>query len=101
MAPPNTTFAITRCTLIGIQVALAMACHSLMVVGSVVGVMSRGGDIIYVSHAFAMNITVVPHTFSRMPRDRKSTRLNSSHLVISYAVFCLKKKKRVKRQYRN
>src|SRR2546426_4905264 len=28
--------------------------------------------------------------------DRKSTRLNSSHLVISYAVFCLKKKKRYK-----
>src|SRR2546426_5906085 len=33
----------------------------------------------------------------RHPRDRKSTRLNSSHLVISYAVFCLKKKK--KRNY--
>src|SRR5256885_12556135 len=32
---------------------------------------------------------------ARVPgsRDRKSTRLNSSHLVISYAVFCLKKKK--------
>src|SRR5256885_12018549 len=28
----------------------------------------------------------------RFGRDRKSTRLNSSHLVISYAVFCLKKK---------
>src|SRR6266566_8136173 len=28
-----------------------------------------------------------------VPTDRKSTRLNSSHLVISYAVFCLKKKK--------
>src|SRR5256885_6807679 len=28
----------------------------------------------------------------RDSRDRKSTRLNSSHLVISYAVFCLKKK---------
>src|ERR1039457_5949310 len=27
-------------------------------------------------------------------QDRKSTRLNSSHLVISYAVFCLKKKRR-------
>src|SRR5437773_6133425 len=26
------------------------------------------------------------------PRDRKSTRLNSSHITISYAVFCLKKK---------
>src|SRR2546426_3211305 len=30
--------------------------------------------------------------------DRKSTRLNSSHLVISYAVFCLKKKKKMKKQ---
>src|SRR5205814_9721370 len=29
-------------------------------------------------------------------RDRKSTRLNSSHLGISYAVFCLKKKKKIK-----
>src|SRR3989454_5904256 len=36
-------------------------------------------------------------------QDRKSTRLNSSHLVISYAVFCLKKKKKNKlhkRDYR-
>src|SRR2546426_3628633 len=31
-----------------------------------------------------------------MTGDRKSTRLNSSHLVISYAVFCLKKKKKKK-----
>src|SRR5690606_42011788 len=30
----------------------------------------------------------------RHPRDRKSTRLNSSHVKISYAVFCLKKKKK-------
>src|SRR3712207_7031093 len=30
------------------------------------------------------------------PQDRKSTRLNSSHANISYAVFCLKKKKHVK-----
>src|SRR5262245_64581688 len=30
------------------------------------------------------------------PEDRKSTRLNSSHLGISYAVFCLKKKKNTK-----
>src|SRR5215216_7752683 len=29
--------------------------------------------------------------------DRKSTRLNSSHQIISYAVFCLKKKKKTKR----
>src|SRR5947199_3988289 len=31
--------------------------------------------------------------FHRVLKDRKSTRLNSSHLGISYAVFCLKKKK--------
>src|SRR5207253_8950967 len=29
-----------------------------------------------------------------IPEDRKSTRLNSSHVAISYAVFCLKKKKK-------
>src|SRR5256885_10774885 len=33
-----------------------------------------------------------PEPWKRAVRDRKSTRLNSSHLVISYAVFCLKKK---------
>src|SRR2546426_8715716 len=33
--------------------------------------------------------------------DRKSTRLNSSHLVISYAVFCLKKKKKKTQRHRH
>src|SRR5438552_12288562 len=32
------------------------------------------------------------------PLDRKSTRLNSSHQIISYAVFCLKKKKKIRRK---
>src|SRR5690349_22513987 len=35
----------------------------------------------------------------RAGRDRKSTRLNSSHVEISYAVFCLKKKKKKKINY--
>src|SRR5436190_11101218 len=35
-----------------------------------------------------------PSTYAALTRDRKSTRLNSSHTVISYAVFCLKKKKK-------
>src|SRR5947208_9523995 len=34
-------------------------------------------------------------------RDRKSTRLNSSHQIISYAVFCLKKKKKKKQKKRS
>src|SRR5205807_4176206 len=37
----------------------------------------------------------LPRTDFPMKADRKSTRLNSSHLVISYAVFCLKKKKSI------
>src|SRR2546430_10474161 len=35
----------------------------------------------------------------RYDADRKSTRLNSSHSQISYAVFCLKKKKKIKQQH--
>src|SRR5258708_9018101 len=35
----------------------------------------------------------------RNEADRKSTRLNSSHQIISYAVFCLKKKKRYEHSY--
>src|SRR5258705_2930855 len=40
-----------------------------------------------------------PHRLQRGDlQDRKSTRLNSSHLGISYAVFCLKKKKKARKQ---
>src|SRR2546426_8644751 len=39
-------------------------------------------------------VAAAPRIPARAGRDRKSTRLNSSHLVISYAVFCLKKKKK-------
>src|SRR5437762_4567116 len=37
-----------------------------------------------------------PELLAQSWRDRKSTRLNSSHRCISYAVFCLKKKKQLK-----
>src|SRR5574344_979231 len=38
--------------------------------------------------------SIVSSKFSSLLADRKSTRLNSSHQIISYAVFCLKKKKK-------
>src|SRR5690348_17635500 len=41
-----------------------------------------------------------PHRRAEPERDRKSTRLNSSHPSISYAVFCLKKKKKNKHNNR-
>src|SRR5437588_6352552 len=43
-----------------------------------------------------MDPAVLERRARRRRRDRKSTRLNSSHTVISYAVFCLKKKKNKK-----
>src|SRR3712207_5452335 len=42
----------------------------------------------------ALALALDPTLAQRIPRDRKSTRLNSSHANISYAVFCLKKKKK-------
>src|SRR5207249_5450483 len=43
-----------------------------------------------------MSAEYPPFTRISAPTDRKSTRLNSSHVSISYAVFCLKKKKRAR-----
>src|SRR5258707_5169042 len=43
-------------------------------------------------------VLMVDHTFV-YTGDRKSTRLNSSHANISYAVFCLKKKKEIRTEY--
>src|SRR5438034_10437534 len=47
-----------------------------------------------------MNGTRQPQSLKASTPDRKSTRLNSSHTVISYAVFCLKKKKK-KQKHKN
>ena len=41
---------------------------------------------------------ITPKTKAIVPVDRKSTRLNSSHITISYAVFCLKKKKKERKK---
>src|SRR5438067_8547650 len=43
---------------------------------------------------FDYGVPVLSFTNFQSARDRKSTRLNSSHVSISYAVFCLKKKKK-------
>src|SRR5690606_40232749 len=54
----------------------------------------RGGVCGYLCwHFTVQGDTVVQHLPTNERGDRKSTRLNSSHVKISYAVFCLKKKK--------
>src|SRR5436305_2445668 len=51
-------------------------------------------DPVTISGGARRQVTQSLHAFlARVLRDRKSTRLNSSHVRISYAVFCLKKKK--------
>src|SRR5690625_5577919 len=51
----------------------------------ITGVYVRGSEVL-------VDARCPPQATPRSPRDRKSTRLNSSHVAISYAVFCLKKK---------
>src|SRR5258708_26695696 len=50
-------------------------------------------------HSMRLTSTHARHAkgFTLIETDRKSTRLNSSHQIISYAVFCLKKKKNTNR----
>src|SRR5256885_2704766 len=60
--------------------------------GAAMSVWIDGAPVIDLWGGMADVRTGRPFTFDTL--DRKSTRLNSSHLVISYAVFCLKKKKR-------
>src|SRR5438034_6657946 len=52
----------------------------------------------WVSMRLGLLAEMSPRVREKIFRDRKSTRLNSSHTVISYAVFCLKKKKKKQRQ---
>src|SRR5947208_11034180 len=49
---------------------------------------AAGGAVVGCQHA----VHLVAQRGQRLLQDRKSTRLNSSHQIISYAVFCLKKK---------
>src|SRR5256885_3301113 len=57
--------------------------------GQRVQVHYAGGELAIIGWSWRLILELA----STRRRDRKSTRLNSSHLVISYAVFCLKKKK--------
>src|SRR5256885_10918464 len=55
-------------------------------------VLRRGGDEVHTEYNIIALAGRMKKLYETLIEDRKSTRLNSSHLVISYAVFCLKKK---------
>src|SRR5690349_24197391 len=59
---------------------------------------SVGADAALDGEGVAHRVEVAPLDDEGLLEDRKSTRLNSSHVEISYAVFCLKKKKKKKKK---
>src|SRR5207248_11475478 len=62
--------------------------------GMLIALAYREGFRLPVAGAWALGIVAVAGYAAAATPDRKSTRLNSSHRTISYAVFCLKKKKK-------
>src|SRR5256885_9147200 len=57
------------------------------------GVAAARTAVLPLQRAGGVSARIARYGLHEARQDRKSTRLNSSHLVISYAVFCLKKKK--------
>src|SRR4051812_49568637 len=81
LRPPRTSTFFPYTTLFRSERHLPVSELKLLAPGATCGPPARGSD-------FAADDRPCS-----VARDRKSTRLNSSHMSISYAVFCLKKKK--------
>src|SRR5256885_3172969 len=78
---------------VGIPAAIVAIVIGVFCLGTVVAIVVDVLGVDYLATPVGGSV-LGPLRVERGPRlDRKSTRLNSSHLVISYAVFCLKKKK--------
>src|SRR2546426_7265007 len=90
--PRSTLFPYTTLFRSRVMIAMALICHPQLLIAD--------------EPTTALDVTIQAQILELLDRlqrelgmavmliDRKSTRLNSSHLVISYAVFCLKKKKK-------
>src|SRR6266498_4762930 len=77
----------------GAEVALAVAGHNKD--DQLAGILRAAADLQRSGGGGARADANHQALFSGQAADRKSTRLNSSHVRISYAVFCLKKKKKI------
>src|SRR5690625_7067446 len=83
------------CSIVGIIVGTITLTSLGLVIGN--NMLYLAGDNLFLAGFFTMIISIIlgmgmPATAAYIIVDRKSTRLNSSHVAISYAVFCLKKK---------
>src|SRR5256885_3350948 len=91
--PYTTLFRSPGFAVKGGDIAQGFANQTEHVVGQMFGLGLELIDAIIVQHTVLPVVLALDQVGERF-LDRKSTRLNSSHLVISYAVFCLKKKKK-------
>src|ERR1035441_10983638 len=80
------TLTFTRRSGAALSLADSLSANRDAVEADIVLGQTAGGDYLTLLHVIRTQAPLFPLT------DRKSTRLNSSHLGISYAVFCLKKK---------
>src|SRR5690606_42089381 len=95
----STSSAICFCTVTPPPAAYTLSLHDALPISSssrramslVSGSVSPSGD--GMSSGLDNRAAAGPQRSKKASQDRKSTRLNSSHVKISYAVFCLKKKK--------
>src|SRR2546422_2158929 len=90
--PRSTLFPYTTLFRSGEVTAAVVEVHHLLQ-RQLPAVVEVGSGEFDVAQARRLEGPIHRHPLVRLERDRKSTRLNSSHGYISYAVFCLKKKK--------
>src|SRR3712207_8204248 len=96
--PRSTLFPYT--TLFRSQRAVRSAAGEQQTEDQAGGEGRAGGRERTLHHRLAGDVGLMRGPLARRRGDRKSTRLNSSHANISYAVFCLQKKKKKKAQLR-
>src|SRR5690348_17755571 len=91
---PYTTLFRSAATVVSAIPAAALVTGRLVPPAQLLRGSAAGGVILIVGGLAALALVPsVDIVWTFAPQDRKSTRLNSSHPSISYAVFCLKKKK--------
>src|SRR5688572_31656748 len=92
--PRSTLFPYTDALPIYNKKKLVSLCYFLASINNkyINGIKADIGSYLETSGASATSIDTIANLGLSVSRDRKSTRLNSSHSQISYAVFCLKKK---------
>src|SRR5437588_2534543 len=86
--PYTTLFRSLTAILVRVRGSFRSKRHEAVERGEPLARKLKSDKVLFITTILLVGLSVV-----MVYRDRKSTRLNSSHTVISYAVFCLKKKK--------